>query len=154
MSKKRKSFYFFFIISLFKFKWHTVWPSAAGRPLWLHLQAQSSVPDFKKLLVLLWPTMYLCLYVHFVQASIVTVCARRVAGDPTAPTAAPVRTEAPAPQRMALVCVLQATGAPTADEVKDEFSHPHFCMHVLTVLPQSQLQWCKKCWLFTLYNGI
>lgn len=79
----------------------------------------------------------MCVCVCFVQVSIVTVCARRVAGDPTAPTAAPARTGAPVLQRTAPVCALQATGAPTAEEVKDYFSHPRFCSRVLYSLGHS-----------------
>lgn len=65
------------------------------------------------------------MFVCFLQVSIATVCVRRDAGDPTAPTAAPVRTEAPAPLRTAPVCALPATAAPTADEVKKHFTHTH-----------------------------
>lgn len=59
--------------------------------------------------------------------SIATVCVRRDAGDPTAPTAAPVNTEVRAPLRTAPACALRATAAPTAGEVK--FHPPH--IHIL-----------------------
>ncbi len=59
-----------------------------------------------------------------------TVCVRKDAGDQTAHTVAPVRTEAPAPPRMAPVCAHRATGAPTADEVKEHFhTHSRFKTH-------------------------
>ena len=65
------------------------------------------------------------MFLGFLQVSIATVCVRRDAGDPTAPTAAPVRMEAPAPPRTAPVCALRATAAPTADEVKKHSTHIH-----------------------------
>lgn len=67
------------------------------------------------------PTVCVCVFV--VQASTVTVCVRRAAGAPTAPTAAPARTAAPAPRRMAPVCALLATAAPTAGGVKNTHTH-------------------------------
>lgn len=70
-----------------------------------------------------------CVCVCFVQVSIATVCVRKDAGDPTAPTAAPVSTEAPAPRRTAPVCALPVTVAPAADEVKKYFTQKHRAAH-------------------------
>lgn len=66
----------------------------------------------------------------FVQVCIATVCVRKDAGDRTAPTAAPVRTEAPAPRRTAPACARRDTEAPTADGVKKHNNTQH--THTLT----------------------
>lgn len=69
----------------------------------------------------------------FVQVCIATVCVRKDAGDRTAPTAAPVRTEAPAPRRTAPACARRDTEAPTADGVKKhnntQYTHTHTFQH-------------------------
>lgn len=91
------------------------------------------------------PKVTVCVCVCFVQVSIATVCVRKDAGDPTAPTAAPVRTEAPAPQRTAPVCALPATVAPTADEVKKHFTHKRGSAHVwCSPASVATVQWWKK----------
>ncbi len=51
------------------------------------------------------------------QESIVITCAHKASGDPTVQSAAPVRTEDPALQRMAHVCVHLDTEGPPAKEV-------------------------------------
>lgn len=86
-------------------------------------------------------------FVCFLQVSIATVCVRRDAGDPTAPTPAPVRTEGPAPQMTAPVCVLPATVAQTADEVKKYHiqTHIHISAHTYcTYANTATVQWRRK----------
>lgn len=91
---------------------------------------------------LLYQSLTVC---SFLQVFTVTVCVMKDAGDPTAPTAAPVRTGAPAPQRTAPVCALPATAAPTADEVKEQILlHISALSTVLAVLmapPVAAVRW-------------
>lgn len=51
------------------------------------------------------------------QESTATACALRASGGQIAPTAAPVRTAAPAPRKTAPACAHLDTAAPTAGEV-------------------------------------
>lgn len=51
------------------------------------------------------------------QESTVIMCAHKASGDPTVQSAAPVRTEDPALQRTAHVCVHLDTEGPPAKEV-------------------------------------
>lgn len=75
----------------------------------------------------------------FVQVCIATVCVRKDAGDRTAPTAAPVRTEAPAPRRTAPACARRDTEAPTADGVKKHNNTQHTHTHSSTVQKKRKL---------------
>lgn len=65
-----------------------------------------------------------------VQASSVAASASMDAGDPTAPTAAPARTEVPAPRRTGPASARRATAEPTAGGVKTGFQNTRTHTHV------------------------
>lgn len=73
-----------------------------------------SIPVFAFLVCIRW----IFVIVMCLQESTVIMCAHKASGDPTVQSAAPVRTEDPAPQRMAHVCVHLDTEGPPAKEVR------------------------------------
>lgn len=79
-----------------------------------------SIPVFAFLVCIRWIfVIIMCL-----QESTVIMCAHKASGDPTVQSAAPVRTEDPAPQRTAHVCAHLDTEGPPAKEV----SLPHLSL--------------------------
>ena len=65
---------------------------------------------------------WISVIVMCLQESTVIMCAHKASGDPTVQSPAPVRTEAPALQRTARVCVHLGTEGPPANEVSFSFS--------------------------------